>query len=129
MAAAVILLPVDLRCPRQRQDILAGLEALAAEPAVDERGMDPRWPNLDNAVHWVVDDTGWDQNDPSKSVGDWLVDEGEAEAVALVVSLIRELSDRHGAEAVDADWFSDPTWPQVKDAATRAVAAMRRNGG
>lgn len=113
----------------QRQDVLAGLEALAAEPQVDETGRDPRWPDPTNAVHWVVDDTWWDHSDPRESIGTVLVSEEEAEAVHRVVALIAEVSDRQGPQAPDAAWYLDPAWSQVRAAANRAVALFRSNEG
>lgn len=61
---------MDIEWPDLRQDVLNALDVLAAEPPIlDENGHDPRWPDLKNAVHWLVDDTFWDTATPrSRSV-------------------------------------------------------------
>jgi len=118
---------VHVQWPDKRGDVLNGLDLLAAERVLDDRGQDPRWPNLTNAIHWVVDDTWWDHSDPSESVGTILVDLAEAQAVAAVVALVVDVSQRHAAEATDAAWYSDVAWAQVRQAASDAAAMLQRN--
>lgn len=61
---------VTLEWPDRREDVLAGLECLAAEPPrLSGSDADPRWPDVTNAIHWLVDDTWWDTTDPSESIG------------------------------------------------------------
>jgi hypothetical protein len=115
--------------PDRRADVLAGLETLAAEPpGLREDGSDPRIPGLTNAVHWVVDDTGWDNRAPAEFIGTVLVDEAEASAVARVVREIVTVSERQAPEGSDHAWFTDEAWPRVREAAAEAAALMRRNG-
>lgn len=115
--------------PNRRQDVQAGLDLLAAPPEVDENGRDQRWPDLTNAVHWVVDDTGWDLRPTADDVGTLLFDANEAEALAAVVSLVIDVSRRQGATTSDADWFADADWPKVQRAAKQAAALLRANDG
>ena len=111
--------------------MLAGLDTLAAEPPIlNEHGSDPRWPDLTNAVHWVVDDTWWDDEDPSDSIGSILVDEEEAEAMRAVVREIVGVSERQAvAGSSDRAWLGDDRWPHVRAAARDAAALIRRNDG
>lgn len=115
---------MELEFPEQRADILAGLEHLAAEPQVDAGGADPRWPDLRNAIHWVVDDTWWDHRGPEESIGRWLYDEQEADACRVVVALLVEISKRLGQGATDSSWFADPTWRAVRQGAAGAAALL-----
>ena len=115
--------------PNRRQDVLAGLDLLAAPPEVDENGRDQRWPDLSNAVHWVVDDTGWDLRPAADDVGTLLFDANEAEALAAVVSLVIDVSRRQGATTSDADWFADADWSKIQRAAKQAAALLRVNDG
>lgn len=83
--------------PGRCEDVLAALEVLAAEqPELDGSGWDPRWPNLTEAVHWLVDDTFWDVHDPGASIGTILRDEREADAVREVGNAVVSVSDRQG---------------------------------
>ncbi len=118
---------MDVEWPDRRADVLAALELLANEaPAFDEAGGDPRWPDLTNAVHWLVDDTWWDYHDPAGSVGTILRDQREADAVAQVVALVVRVGELHGASAPDAEWFADPSWSHVQ---ARAAVALQLLGG
>jgi hypothetical protein len=112
--------------PDRRQDILNALDSLAAEPPPTLRGnADPRWPDLTNAVHWLIDDTWWDKFDPMQSIGTLLRNEAEARAVAAVVKAIDEVSARQGARAPDRDWFADEAWPIVRQLAAEAAGLLR----
>lgn len=116
-----------MQWPDRRADVLNGLDALAAEPNLDCEGQDQRWPDLSNAVHWVVDDTFWDQADAAQSIGTLLVDVEEAEAVGAVVALVLDVSARVGSTATDADWCSDSAWPRLQRAARDAATLLRTN--
>ena len=108
--------------------MISGLDALASAPPIPQAGQsDPRWPDLTNAVHWVLDDTSWDSQDPADSVGLILRDEGEAAAVRAVVTRIVRVSERHGALAPDALWFADPDWSAVRQVALAALELMQDN--
>lgn len=115
--------------PERREDVLNGLDALASDPVLNGDGVDQRWPDLTNVVHWVVDDTWWDHADPSESVGTVLVDAAEVRAVYEVVALVVELSERVGADTTDAQRSSDGAWPRVQEAAAAAAVLLRRNVG
>ena len=114
--------------PDRRADVLAGLDVLAAAPVASDPGLDGRWPDLTNAVHWVVDDTFWDRQDPAASIGTLLISAEEAEAVAAVVREVVSVSDRQGPEASDRAWLDDEAWPRVRAAAEQALSIMRRSG-
>jgi hypothetical protein len=63
----------DLRCgsglPDQRADLLNGLDVLASQPQVTVPiGTDDRWPDLTNAVYWIVDNIWWASREPHGSV-------------------------------------------------------------
>lgn len=96
---------------------------------MDENGNDPRWPDLRNAVHWVVDDTWWDHQNAADSIGTILLDQSEAEAVAAVVSLVVGVSERQGSTATDALWFADPAWSELREASADAARLLRSNEG
>jgi len=114
-----------VKWPDRRGDVLNGLDTLAEEPprlAGDEP--DPRWPDVTNAIHWVLDDTWWDQRDPREDIGDLLRDEREAEAVERVVRAIVTVAGRQAGRS-DAHWFGDPDWPRVRDLAAHAAVMLR----
>jgi hypothetical protein len=108
--------------------VINGLDTLASTPpSLQANQRDPRWPDLKNAIHWVVDDTWWDHQDPADYVGLILRDEREATAVRAVVELIVRVSERQGAAATDAMWFADPDWSEVRPLALFASTLMRDN--
>jgi hypothetical protein len=118
---------VAVEWPDWREDVLIGLETLAAKPPqLEKRERDPRWPDLTNAVHWVVDDTFWDFRDPADHIGTVLVDEEEAAALRLVVAAVVAVSERQ-VNNDDRSWFSDEDWSRVQALAAHAAALMRRN--
>jgi hypothetical protein len=117
---------VRIAYPDRRGDVLNARDVLAAEPpSLTDDENDPRWPDLKNSVHWLVDDTFWDQFDPRDSIGTLLRDEIEAAAVEGFVKVIVTISERQGATATDAQWFGDANWPDVRRLATQAAATLR----
>jgi hypothetical protein len=119
---------VTVEWPDRRADVINGLDTLASTPpALHADQRDPRWPDLKNAIHWVVDDTWWDHQDPADYVGLILHDEDEAAALRAVVELVVRVSDRQGPSATDAMWFADPDWSEVRQRALFASRLMRDN--
>jgi hypothetical protein len=118
---------MDVQWPDWRGDVLNALDVLASEP-LELQGdePDPRWPDLTNAIHWLVDDTWWDHHDPRESIGLILRDEREATAVHEIVQAIVELSSRLGATAPDRLWLGDESWPRVRALAECAARELRR---
>lgn len=111
----------------RRAGVMAGLEVLAVASLDAAVETDRAWPSLTDAVHWVVDDTFWDIADPRAAVGEILVNEEEAEALAAVVSEVCGVSERQGASATDREWLKDDAWPRVRALAGLALAMSRSN--
>lgn len=106
----------------RRGDVREALLLLSSDvPALTPSGMDPRWPSLTEAIHWLVDDTWWDLRDPSDDVGVYLRSSAEADALRLLVRAIMDVHDRHGPLAPHAAWYGDPAWPQVQALARQAL--------
>lgn len=82
--------PVNIEWPDRREDVLKALDVLASiPPALGASGSDPRWPDMTNAVHWLVDDTGWDHGDSvEQSIGTILRDKREAVVVQRAVAAV-----------------------------------------
>jgi hypothetical protein len=117
---------MEIAWPDRRSDVLNALDALASgPPPLTSDGSDPRWPDLTNAVHWLVDDTWWDHNNPRESIGKVLRNDNEAHAVEQVVKVVVTVSERQGSTASDAQWFGDPDWPEVRKLAAQAAAMLR----
>ena len=117
---------IDVEWPDRRRDALEALELLESEPPLlPSNGSDPRWPDLANAVHWLVDDTVWDQIDPTESIGEILRTGTEATAIRVVVSAVIDVAKRQGPAAPDSSWFGDPGWQRVRELARVAIEAMR----
>lgn len=120
---------MTLEWPDRRADVLAGLECLAAEPPrLSGSDADPRWPDVTNAIHWLIDDTWWDTTDPRESIGRILYDEREAAAVRRVVEAVLAVAGRLQPEDVDRLWFGDASWPLVRTRAGEALYVLRTVG-
>ena len=116
---------MDVAWSERREDVISALGVLAAErPTLDGAGRDTRFPDLTNAVHWLVDDTAWDSEDPVTSVGTILRNSVEADAIRSVVAAVVAVSDRQGAAAADAAWFGDGDWREVRRLAAEALACL-----
>jgi hypothetical protein len=108
--------------------VINRLDTLASTPpATRPSSANPRSPDLNNAVHWVMDDSWWHHQDPAERVRLILHDENEARALRAVVELVVRVSERHGAAATDAMWFADPDWSEVRQLALFASTPMRDN--
>ena len=117
---------VDVEWPDRRADVLAALDCLAsAPPGLSGDEADPRWPDLTNAVHWLVDDTSWDQRDPRADIGLILANESEVDAVRAAVAALLTVAERTGAAAADRAWFGDPGWGVVRELSARAGQKLR----
>lgn len=116
---------MNVAWPERREDVISALRVLAAErPALDGAGRDTHFPDLTNAVHWLVDDTSWDSEDPVTSVGTILRNGVEAGAIRAVVAAVVGVSDRQSAVAADAAWFGDDDWSEVRRLAAEALACL-----
>lgn len=115
---------MSIAWPGRRADVVAGLEVLAAEPPPAAGARDRRWPPLTDAVHWVVDDTWWDQRPPADDIGTILRDRAEADALAAVVAVLVGVLDEVGPDD-DAAVFAHPRWAEVRRAAVAALDLVR----
>jgi hypothetical protein len=112
-----------------REDVVAALEVLADHDA-HGRWLDGgrTWPGLTDAVHWLVDDTGWDGHPTADDVGTVLRTADEAEAVQIVVDRLGALVDELEPTDDDARYVSHPAWAGLVEAAERALRALRVRG-
>ena len=95
------LLPLE---QSDREDVLAALECLAAEPPrLSGTDVDPRRPDVTNAFQWLIDDTWWDAKQPSESIGRILYDEREASAVGRVVEAVLAVAGRLPGQLPEPD--------------------------
>jgi hypothetical protein len=85
-----------------------------------------RWPGLTEAVHWLVDDTWWDQRDVAESIG-WMVrDEQEVAVIRAVLDPLLAVLDDLGPLEPDSEYLRHRRWPDVRDAAANAHRTLTR---
>ncbi|MGC4896964.1 SCO4402 family protein [Micromonospora sp. DT31] len=100
--------------PDRRADIVNALHVLATlrpyEPTT--------WPGLSEAVHWLIDDTFWDQRHPRDDIGTILTGAGEADAISATLEPLSAVLDELGPTASDDDYLTHPRWHEVTHAAT-----------
>jgi hypothetical protein len=83
------------------------------------------WPGLTEAVHWLVDDTGWDFHPPHDGdVGTILASRDEVDAVTATLEPLLAILDELGPFAADSDYLNHPRWNQVAQVATNAHQLM-----
>lgn len=100
--------------PDRRLDIIAALNVLAApDPAAPRR-----YPNLTDAIHWLIDDTWWDKHDPARDIGKLLIDTAEAQAIHNVLEPLKEILHDLGPVAPDKEYVQHDRWNQVAAAAS-----------
>jgi hypothetical protein len=120
MIASATPLPrpaTTIEWPGRRADIAAALSVLA-DP---NSAVPDRYPSLTDAVHWLIDDTGWDYRSPRTDIGEILVNDAEADAVAAVLEPLLGLLDEFGPLVDDAVLVQDPRWTGVLEAARHAI--------
>jgi hypothetical protein len=101
--------------PGRRSDVVNALQILGtARPRELSR-----WPGLDEAVHWLVDDTWWDHQEPAGD-GTILHDDHEAAAITAVLGPLVAILDEIGPDEDDDVYLVHPRWEQVADAARHA---------
>lgn len=114
----------QVELPDRRLDVIESLKVLASDVSRLDSGRDTRWPDLTNAVHWLVDDTVWDHYDPAESIGVLLRSEAEAAAIRLVVASVVIVSETVGADISDRSWFESDEWPRVQELSRSALLLM-----
>ncbi|MFC0030046.1 hypothetical protein ACFFMM_10980 [Micromonospora chaiyaphumensis] len=106
--------------PDRRADIINALSILAAL-----RPHEPTsWPSLTEAVHWLIDDTFWDQHDPRNDIGTILASTSEANAISATLEPLTAILDDLGPTAPDDDYLTHPRWHEVTHAAANTHQLM-----
>ncbi|MET7951230.1 hypothetical protein [Micromonospora sp. NPDC005324] len=106
--------------PDRRADIITALAVLATlRPHTPTS-----WPGLTEAVHWLIDDTFWDQRSPSSDIGTILSRANEADAITATLKPLSAILDELGPTAADDDYLTHPRWHEVTHAAADAHQLM-----
>jgi hypothetical protein len=113
----------ELESPGTRSGIIEALDVLATVTPEDTE----RWPDLTAAVHWLVDDTLWDQFDVAESIGWTLRDEQEVAAIRAVLDPLLAVLDALGPLAPDPSYLRHRSWPDVRAAAGNAHRVLTRS--
>jgi hypothetical protein len=111
-----------LKYPDWRENIVAGLEFFASRTFASQE-----WPDVTNAVHWIIDDTSWDKHPPRDDLGILIWNDEEATAVHAVVRLLLACLDEMTSDVPDFVYFAHPRAAAVRAASKSAVFLMRRN--
>ncbi|MEU1687864.1 hypothetical protein [Micromonospora sp. NPDC005707] len=106
--------------PGRRADIIDALAVLATlrPPAPTS------WPGLTDAVHWLIDDTFWDQRQPGSDIGTILGSAEEADAITATLHPLTAILDELGPTAADDEYLTHPRWHEVIHTATHAHQLM-----
>lgn len=110
----------DVEWPGRREEIAMALEVLSTiSPATTER-----YPRLKDAVHWLVDNTWWDDFDPANDIGKILRDKTEVSMIKAVVIPLLTVLDDLGPVRPDAEYLARPLWAVVAANAKTAHRLM-----
>jgi hypothetical protein len=85
------------------------------------------YDELDYTIHFLYDDTDL-ASDPSSTVGYYLYDDNEVQAIRSIVSAIEVVFEKYGLELTDAEYIEKPEWMQVVKAASKALPIFEANG-
>ncbi|WP_143591748.1 SCO4402 family protein [Thermoactinospora rubra] len=106
-------------------------EVLDALRVLGDRGYQERhwrngggWPDLTNAVHWLIDDPFLDHRPARFWIPDVFWDEREADAVQAAADALLLVLDDLGPHEPDSAYLDHPSWPQVVRAAGMALRVM-----
>jgi len=111
---------VELKSPGMRGDIIVALDVLVTRTPETIK----QWPGLTEAVHWLVDDTFWDMQDVTGSIGWMLLDEREVAAIKAVLVPLLAVLDELGPHEPDPEYLRHLRWPDVRTAAGNAHRAL-----
>ncbi|GAA3845123.1 hypothetical protein GCM10022243_09260 [Saccharothrix violaceirubra] len=107
----------EIRYPGRRGDVV---EALALFVALTPENVAHRPGDLDDAVHWLVDDTFWDLHDVADSIGFLLRDKREVAVIEAVLDPLLAVLGALGPVRPDVEYFCHERWPDVVAAAANA---------
>ena len=108
----------------RRLDVIAALDRLATITLANAND----GPDLSSAVHWLVDDTFWDQHSPAEEIGLLVRDQAEADAVTTVLDPLLSVLDELGPIRADKEFLQHPLWPEVARSAADARDRLTRQG-
>ncbi|WP_157695291.1 SCO4402 family protein [Nakamurella panacisegetis] len=106
----------------RRLDVIAALDRLAT---INHANVSD-WPDLTNAVHWLIDDTWWDHHPPEEEIGLILRDQTEAASISLVVEAVLVVLGDVPVGSPDRDCLDHPRWDDVASLAVASRDLMAR---
>jgi hypothetical protein len=119
----------DVTFPEWRLNVVEALRALC-DSELHERHWrrGEGWPDLDAAVHWLIDDTWMDQRPPRTMIPALFRSEREADIVQTAVDALLAVVDDLG-DVPDTAYLDHPGWLRVFDTAEAAVTALEDPAG
>ncbi|MFC2177130.1 hypothetical protein ACFLRH_01805 [Actinomycetota bacterium] len=109
-----------------RPDVIAALETLSAPGMHSKWEQGERtWPHLDDAIHWLIDDTGLDVYPATSATQDVYLfsSDEEARLVQSAVDMLGALIDELGDVSAD-HYVRHGNWGSVAEACRRAHEVM-----
>ncbi|HVX45248.1 MAG TPA: hypothetical protein VHC49_15265 [Mycobacteriales bacterium] len=100
----------------RRRDVINALDRLASispDNVTDS-------PTLTDTIHWLVDDTDWDQRAPAEDIVTVLRDPAEAQALSRVLVPLLAVLDELGPTQADTAYLRHERWPDVRSSASAA---------
>jgi hypothetical protein len=119
-----------VECPEGREEIVANITYLSDieyQKRVwlhQDKWEEVGYGNFDLAVHCFFDDRPDLAEDPHSSIGFYLVDANEADAIKFLTVTIDRLLNRYGRSLTDEQYIEKPEWQEVVEAAKAARVAM-----
>ncbi|WP_425571052.1 SCO4402 family protein [Planotetraspora kaengkrachanensis] len=111
--------------PERREDVLNALQVLGDRDYQEQHWRSGHgWPDLTNAVHWLIDDTFIDQTGARALIPQLFRDEREADLVQIVVDALLRVLDDLGPTAPDDAYLDHPAWISVLHSAHTALQVL-----
>ncbi|MFI6482562.1 hypothetical protein ACIBH1_31830 [Nonomuraea sp. NPDC050663] len=113
----------DVTFPEWRGNVLEALRALSDDTLHELWRRRQGWPDLDSAVHWLIDDTFMDVGSAREMVPELFRSEREADTVQAAVDALIAVVDALGDVSAEV-YLRHPGWPKVFVTATAAARAL-----
>ncbi len=119
-----------MKYPEMRNELISNLESLSDWEYQKKCWVLRECPNgveydeFDLSVHFLFDDTKL-ATDPESTVGSFLKDEIEAQAVKTVCHELNSIFDKYGYNLTDEEYINLVEWPKVIESASKALLIVR----
>lgn len=119
-----------MKHPEMRKELISNLQSLSNWEyqkkcwVLNECPDRVEYDELDYAIHFLFDDTELSSN-PESTIGYFLKDKIEAQAVKSVCDELDSIFDKYGYEHTDDEYINFTEWHKVIESAAKALMILQ----